>query len=315
MEFLGMDVQQVEQHAERMRRGREELGDRLQALDGAVRASQGFWHGPDAETFRDRWGTVHSSLGLPALEQLSRRATSLERDAEEQETASAPEGTGGGGGRGTAADVARDGSDDDRGTVDPEVAAAWEDMTDEERREVAQEIVDAEFEKYGMDPVEIDFDDIDGNGFWREGILGIGRTLKIDENELADPDILHTLAHEVRHAAQHEFIERTEPSYSILGSDKNQEFEEIEDEYGVTREEIESWEDNFGPFSYKSPPDRPDDDAGPEEWDEYHEEFDEYLDQPVEVDARGGGRGFVEGTSLEDLQEFQREAGVPVSDP
>lgn len=38
-------------------------------------------------------------------------------------------------------------------------------MTDSERRKVAQEIVDAEFEKYGMDPVEITFKDIKGNGY------------------------------------------------------------------------------------------------------------------------------------------------------
>lgn len=311
MEFLGMDVQQVQQHSERIRRGHERLDDALQTLDGTVRTSESFWSGPDADGFRGHWDSMYSGMGRPALDQLAGRADTLDRDVEEQEIASAADGGGPGAGGG-AADVADDGND--RGTVDPEVADAWEDMTDEERRAVAQEIVDGEFEKYGMDPVEISFEEIDGNGLWNNGFMGIGRKLTISEDALSDPDILHTLAHEVRHAAQHEFIARTQPSGSILGDDSRERFEEIEEEYGVTREEIESWEDNFGLFSYKRPPDWPGDEASAEERAEYREEFDEYLDQPVEVDAREGGREFVEDVSLEDLQEFQQEAGVPVSD-
>lgn len=313
MEFLGIDVHQAGEQVEQIQRCRERLAGELEALDGAVRASQGFWIGADADHFRERWSALRTGPGLSALEQLSQRADTLETDIEQQETASARD-DGGAAGGGSSPDVADDG-DNDRGTVDPEVAAAWRGMTDEERRAVAQEIVDAEFEKYGMDSVEIDFDDIKGNGYWREGILGFGQKLAIDEDALSDPDILHTLAHEVRHAAQHEFIERTEPRYSILGDNRNERFEEIEAEHGVTREEIEEWDDNFGLFSYKQAPRRLGDDATPEEQAEYDRKFQEYLDQPVEVDAREGGREFVEDVTMGDLQDFQREADVPVSEP
>lgn len=315
--FMGMDVEQAEQHAERLRRAREALDGSLHALETTIRSSEEFWRGPDAEAFRSRWGETAASPWRDVLDRLTDCAQTLISDVDEQVSASEPDESGGteDAGSAGAADEADGGSD--RGTVDPEVAEDWMEMTDGERQRVAQEIVDAEFEKYGMDPVEITFKDIQGNGHWREGFLFIGDELAIDEDRLKDPDILHTLAHEVRHAAQHEFIERTEPDPfpSILGDDRQERFQQIEDEHGVTREEIEVWERNFGLFGYKSPPKALEDGASEEERVEYEEKFQEYLDQPVEADARESGREFVEGVTEEELHEFQRAAGVEVDEP
>lgn len=62
------------------------------------------------------------------------------------------------------------------------------------------------------------------------------------------------------------------------------------------------------------PPDALDEDASSEERAEYREDVDRYLDQSVEVDAREGGREFVDGVTLEDLQDLQRDADVPLSE-
>ncbi|MFE7605331.1 WXG100 family type VII secretion target [Brachybacterium paraconglomeratum] len=315
--FLGLDVEQAEEHAERLRSARKVLDGSLRALETTIRSSEGFWRGPDVEAFRGRWGDSVAAPWQDVLDGLADRAQTLIADVDEQVSAS-EHGESGGAEGGDPTDAAdQEDGDSDRGTVDPEVAKDWEGMTDSERRKVAQENVNAEFEKYGMDPVEITFKDIKGNGYWSEGFLFIGGELAIDEDKLADPDILHTLAHEVRHAAQHEFIERTErdPFPSIRGDDRQERFQQIEDEHGVTRDEIEEWGRNFGPFGYKSSPKAPEEGAGEEEWAEYEEEFQEYLDQPVEVDARESGREFVDGLTEEELHEFQRAAGVEVDEP
>lgn len=327
MQFVGMDVGQVRSAAERVRAGRERLADTLGALEGTVQRSHEFWIGSDGETFRAQWGDVYTTVAQQALAGLENSSRVLEADADEQDAASsgaaevgsvnggAVDGRGAGGGQ---QDVVYEGDDPrDRGTVDPDVASAWRAMDPEDKHDhhekVAQEIVNAEFERYGLEPVDISFEEMDGNGYWREGFLGLGRKLAINEDMISDPAILHTLAHEARHAAQHEFISQTDRGLIdvIMGNEKVEDYARIEEEFGFTREEIDTWRENFD--DYHSPPDALDDDASAEEQQEYRDAFDRYLDQPVEVDARRGGREFVEGLTLEDLQRYQKAAGVPVS--
>lgn len=315
-----MDVDHGLEFAERIRTERERLMQQVDALHQNVRRSQAFWVGPDADAFRSTWEAQYSSMAQGIFSGLARSAETLERNIDEQEDASAArdDGTADGGTAG-GGDGAQDVvSDDprDRGTVDPDVARAWRTMNDEERREVAQEIVDQEFERYGMDPVEITFEGMDGNGYWSEGFWFFGPTLAINEDRLSDPDILHTLTHEVRHGAQHEFIDQTSSSSGRPGMleslRRSEAYEQIEEEHGFTREEIRAWRDNFR--DYHSPPDALGEDPSAEERAEYQEDRDRYLDQSVEVDARKGGREFVDGLTFEDLQDLQRDAEVPISE-
>lgn len=322
MNFLGMDVEQCREHAERTREGGARLEDLLTRLSAVLSRGQQQWIGPDAEDFRGRWHTEVGAALQSTADLLAQQAGELDGHVAQQEAASSPDGAEGGAGdagdpdaHGDVPFTSRDADPGDppserdfgaeRGTVDPDVANTWEHMSDPERRRVAQQIVDEEFARYGMEPVDINFTDLSGNGQWNE----IFNRLSIDEERLADPDILHTLVHEVRHAAQHQAISDTRRT--LFDRDTSDDYEAAEDRYGATEEEIRAWRDNQRwPWSYTSPPDAPDQGAPQEDWDRYYEDYAEYVDQPVEVDARRRGREFVDGMTPEDLEGFMERAGV-----
>ena len=184
--------------------------------------------------------------------------------------------------------------DEERGKLDPAVKEEWSKLSDEDRKKVLQAIVDEEFAKDGMEAPKISFKhegEDGGYGAWNEGgIWGIGRELTINEDRLKDPQILHTAAHESRHAEQHETIRDAKIGFwdRVFGNKKEKELEE----HGVTREEVDSWEDNFN--NYKSSSNG----------------FEEYYNQPVEKDARKAGREFVNSLTPEKFDEYKRKAGV-----
>ena len=89
------------------------------------------------------------------------------------------------------------------------------------------------------------------------------------------------------------------------GDDNSEEYAQVEQEYGVTREEIEQWWHEFKPWNYEFPP------TGNPSTPEYQEQL--HLDQEVEVDAREREDEFADEFSFEDLQQAPRDADVPVS--
>lgn len=60
--FLGLDVEQAEEHAQRLRSARKVLDGSLRALETTIRSSEGFWRGPDVEAFRGRWAETRPTL-------------------------------------------------------------------------------------------------------------------------------------------------------------------------------------------------------------------------------------------------------------
>ncbi|EPH06004.1 hypothetical protein HMPREF1531_00652 [Propionibacterium sp. oral taxon 192 str. F0372] len=167
----------------------------------------------------------------------------------------------------------------DRGTPKEDVAEKWKAMDNATRMAAAQKIVDEQFRYYGMEPIKITWDDtLDGSGVWEEDT----QMIKINPNELSDPDILHTLAHEVRHAAQHKAVREKMTLDTLFIPSK----EYFMKKYGATPKEVELWESNFNNYI------KPD------------EHFPGYLDQPVEVDARQYGKQFVKTLTVEKLEEY-----------
>ena len=322
MGFAGMDVAQAEAHARLLEERHGRLIELFTDLDAQVSDTQAAWIGPDGDAFRAQWTAEHATRFRPVAENLLRAASELDQHIEEQNRASgAGDSTGSGdtgAGAPDGADIAdptaHDPGGDRRGNVDPDVYYIWTNMTHEQRMLVAQEIVDEQFAQYGMDPVEISFENSDNMGSWREGFLIFGDKLVINKERLDDPAIIHTLIHEVRHAAQHEFIEQTDRSLwdHITGDDKSAEYERIEEEHGVTREEIEAWDENFGDRT-PAPTPLPENPT-PEDEARYQEEYDEYFEQPTEADAQATGRDWVNDLTAEDMQEYQERAGVPVTE-
>jgi uncharacterized protein YukE len=304
--FYGMTVDDVTAQAELTASAEQRLEELVSELEGTIGRSESFWRGPDADSFRSRWALTSSEIRSTGQE-LAARSTELEQHRDEQETASAGDGSGAGsdgapgGGTGSEGPSAAEdpvektngpGEDPYYGEVDPEVADRWEAMEDEEREKVAQAILDAEFERYGIEPApEIIFDPMHGlNGKW-SAVGEDGHKIEIDGTKLKDPEMMGTIAHEARHAAQWEAVKATEGDSTFWDwlPGTQSDYERLEKDYGMTPDEVDSWWDH---------------------WTSPEEEQAEYYDQSVEVDARNAGAQFNDGITPEDLDRYQEAAGV-----
>ncbi len=176
---------------------------------------------------------------------------------------------------------------DEYGTADPGVAARWATLSDAERRAVIEEMIEELADESGIDMPEIDWRDEswDSNGSWSDGEPG---TLSLNEGLLDDPRLLHTVGHEVRHGRQHEAV-RDANDWQFPWEDDP--FDEHRED-GITQEQVDAWDDNFGDYKSTSGGDS----------------YEDYFNQPVEADARDGGREFLEGLTEEELDRLLEES-------
>lgn len=190
-------------------------------------------------------------------------------------------------------------SEGPKGVADPEVADDWARMSDAERRTALANMARELAERYGIEDYEMVIDDLedqdgdgvdddpasDLHGYWSES----DKEMHLDSTELADPDIINTLAHEMRHAAQHENIRDADPGLVDRGLiNAGLKDDPFNPPPGVTRDDVEEWERNFEDYQTA-------DDDG----------WDAYLDQPVERDARESGEEYVETLTPEELESHR----------
>ena len=175
--------------------------------------------------------------------------------------------------------------------VDPEVERDWASMSDDERRRVLQHVAEQQARHAGVDDFEVrieDLEDADGDGkdddpttdsrgSWSED----DRVLRIDEDNLSDPTILGTVAHEVRHAQQRKEVDDLPWWW----------WEDYDGPPGVSQAEVEEWRDNFDDYQTTE-------DDG----------FEAYRDQPVERDARETGGDYLDDLDRDDLDRIREEA-------
>lgn len=301
MTFLGMNTEQVTEQVDRFGLSRQRLEDLTTGLGETVARSAEFWVGADADSFRTAWASTSASL-RSAGQQIESRRNELAEHREEQDTASEGGETAAGPSGASAQDVgASDGDPVDKtnapgqsayyGTVDPEVAALWSSLEKDDREAVARVILEEQLARYEIEGVPIDFDLTDGNGWW-EFTGEDGHSISINGDVLHTPRLLHTLAHEARHAGQWEAVQDTEPGafdWLPFVDSTADDYERLEEEHGFTREEIDSWREHW---------DTPKDERAP------------YLDQSVEVDARNAGAEYSDELTMEDLHRYMDAAGV-----
>lgn len=89
MGFYGMDTAQGEQFAQLLADRKGTLEERAGQLDGVIQGIDGFWRGPDADTFRDEWVRIDTSLVEQAVERLMELAREIAEHAQAQDIASA----------------------------------------------------------------------------------------------------------------------------------------------------------------------------------------------------------------------------------
>ena len=177
---------------------------------------------------------------------------------------------------------------DEYGTADPDVAARWAQLTDEERRAVVLQMIEELAEESGLDMPTIVWKDESWGpyGQWSEED---GGTLSLNEGLLDDPRLLHTVAHEVRHGRQNEAI-RDENDWQFPW--ESDPFDEHRED-GITAEQTNEWEDNFENYQ---DPDAP------------GVTYDDYFTQPVEADARQAGQEYLDGLTEEEIDRLLEES-------
>jgi hypothetical protein len=170
-----------------------------------------------------------------------------------------------------------------RGMASPEVAERWAQLTDAERKAIIDQKIEELAKEYGVDVEDIIWDDtISGNGSWSED----EKAVRLNPDKLDDPDLLHTVAHEMRHARQYEAIEDNNDFQFWWEDDPF----DAHEEDGITEEQAEEWEENFD--DYKSP----------------DKDFDAYYNQPVEADARKSGRDYLDNLTAAELDRLLKES-------
>lgn len=200
---------------------------------------------------------------------------------------------------GTQADVEYD-NGDTYGELPQEVIDAWAAMTDEERRHVLQKLADQYAAQYGIPPVTVQYEvmkdkednpelDFRNYGYWND----VTRRLAIDDTDLPNAlASINTVAHEMRHAGQHEMVRDANPNFFQGISIKLGWEQDPFQHPGITKEQAEEWRKNFD--NYKaSDPNKPD-------------SWDPYLNQPVERDARTVAEQEVNGMTIDKLNELRK---------
>lgn len=94
--MYGADIEQLRLLARKFEESGSGLLDAASILDGLVNVPE-MWNGPDAERFRDEWNERGRTALLRSAEALSEGASTVARNAAEQERASAGEGGSSGG--------------------------------------------------------------------------------------------------------------------------------------------------------------------------------------------------------------------------
>ena len=227
--MLGMDTEEVLRYSDSVRRAEGTLHARLGEVDGTISGLDSFWRGSDAEEVHTVWSTVRDHAAASLLEHLRRAADELSGHVDDQVRASAADG-GGVGAAQPGADLASNGGppaplpslpgvafdpgDGVMTTNDPAIQAAWEDMSEDDRRAVLAQIVEDEVAAYGMNagqefaPVDVEVRFFPG--FLSGGAISLETGMIYLSSDLLDsPYGLQIAAHEARHQVQYELIHRT----------------------------------------------------------------------------------------------------------
>lgn len=174
---------------------------------------------------------------------------------------------------------------DDYGVADPAVAEQWATMTDDERRAAIEEMIEEQAKEAGI-PVPTITWEPETWGPWGQ-CRDEGGEIALNEGILDDPQMINVVAHEMRHARQYEAIDDNNDFQFPWEDDP---FDMHEDD-GITEDQAEDWDENFDDYKSTGSGDT----------------YEEYFEQPVEVDAREIGKEELENMTEEELERLLEE--------
>lgn len=341
--FTGMDTESVRQFGEAVMDRAETIQRRIDGLRGVAGASSTFWVGADGDAFRTAHTSLVELPGEQLTAMLTAQARELAQQADEQDKASAAEeGSAGTGDSPGSSEVPVfssppapvDGPPDGNPTYDPYIEEVWTNpehpdyLDDAEKREFLERLVREELEEQGIEDVQFVYPPVrdpktgelnNFGGYWNDQTDP--PTLAIREDQLASTYAITTALHEIRHGIQYEMIDRTVAfhdwgfwDYLFLTEGRaiaevqrsDEAFEQVEEEYGFTREEIQQWDREFN--DYVGIPDPLPDNPTPEQQAAYDEQMEEYRNQAVEVDARTAAYEQGSGLSVEEFKRIREKS-------
>jgi len=176
------------------------------------------------------------------------------------------------------------------GEIQKDYEQRWDTITLEEKKTILQTVHNQIAEEFGMDPVEIQFPDIedpagkDIRGSHRHGSDGLpiiggfidpfdrSTEIKIDMDNLTSDeytDLMRTVAHETRHQYQHHLVDH--PG---------------ERPPNISEDQVNDWDENFDDYTSSK------------------DDFTKYRDQPVESDARDYADDYVDEFYEEEAENY-----------
>lgn len=170
--------------------------------------------------------------------------------------------------------------------VPQELEDAWNNLTDQEKRDLMQLMADRHADELGVPRVELEFYNDP------KGALGVrtgdGR-VRINEHFFNDPNLIGVPVHEMQHHAQYVYIDAYEdiaddPDYldDVLAGRVP---DPMEQQYGISTEEAQRLaEGNADHVREKG-----------------------YWERPVEIDARFAGDRYTDGLTIQEFEELVEE--------
>lgn len=322
MSMVGANIEGLRTFGQQLDSASQKLAAAQNELEGLL--AQGVWHGPDADDFRQQWKTVlrlHLQRASTALHEASGH---IGRQADDQEgTSDTLVGGASAGGRNTPNLLAGN-ADYGRAhtlqphTLDHEIEAQWRDgsMTDKERLAILQMMAEDLAVEYGVEPPNFYAADLQDALLFRDNLAPMNlfglwseegqriqlaqgpwftvspHTLAFDTSDLTDPSIaIDTVAHEMRHAAQHEWARDYESFLKLTPADQDMiRMGFLEDPFPHT-EVTPAMAGLFG-HNLRGY-------IGPDQ------NFDAYWEQAVEQDARYASSNYVKNLTVEQFEDYR----------
>lgn len=310
--IICVDYDPLQHAAQLFEREAQSCLQTLKQIEQAQNALEsGGWKSQGATQF---YNEMHSSV-LPALKRLvkaletagrvTRQVAQIMAQAE-QEAAALFKGDGqgatatAGGSTGAAignTTIRQDGAVN--ANLSQDIIDRWNTLSDAEKRQVMQNIANDIARQHGMGTIPVsveqlvDPEGLNSLGYWD------GSRIHVDVDDLSDPNAaINTVVHEARHAVQEHMVHQANPNWwdsflRFIGLQPTPQWPQ----YGITEATAQNWANNFA--NYISPP-AAYDPADPASV----TQMNNYLNQPVESDARDYAEQFVDNLTLDQFNGY-----------
>ncbi|MER2512916.1 MAG: WXG100 family type VII secretion target [Nitrosomonas ureae] len=305
-EEIRADYEQLSQVANRFSTQSQQVQQMTQKVQKSMETLKTGWEGRGSQAFfNEMQGKVLPGVNRlqQALQEAARVTQQISQTVKQaEEEASSPfhsrEALNEDGGFANTTTVAQTSSTATQG-ISPEIVERWANLSNTEKMQILQNIANDIAVQHGMKELPVSVEQLNDPpglnnlGYWD------GSKIRIDIDDLNNPDAaINTLAHEARHAVQQHLGELATPGFweeilQKIGLSEKPTWPQN----GISQEQAVIWDNNFE--NYHLPPNQYDP-GNPDSV----KQMNDYLNQPIEKDARDYGDITVLQMTLEQLEKY-----------